>query len=89
MHRRKPRAIVAFHRGTFFLTKKDALSMFYVQAQRWTQVAPKSSQNSTKIAPKLPKMAPRWTQVAPESSQDSPKMAPTLPKMAPLNVQDR
>ena len=40
-----------------------------LQAPKWTQVAPKSSQDSAKIAPTLPKMASK-----------APKRAPTIIK---------
>ena len=83
LHRRRARAILAFHSGMCFLSKSYALSMFHVQATKWTQVAPKSSQDSPKMAPNLPIIAKRWTQVAPKSSQDSPKMGRPCPALSP------
>ena len=47
-------------------SKRYMVLMFDDQASRWTQVAPKPSQDSPKMAPAWPKMAPSWTQVAPK-----------------------
>ena len=47
-------------------SKRYTVLMFDDQASRWTQVAPKPSQDSPKMAPAWPKMAPSWTQVAPK-----------------------
>ena len=47
-------------------SKRYTVLMFDNQASKWTQVAPKPSQDSTKIAPTWPKTAPSWTHVAPK-----------------------
>ena len=47
-------------------SKRYAILMFDDQASRWSQVAPKPSQDSLKMAPTWPKMAPSLTQVAPK-----------------------
>ena len=60
--------------------KRNALSMFDVQAAKWTQVAPKSSQDTPKMAPTWPKIAKVNTS-RPQVFQDSPKMAPICPRI--------
>ena len=42
----------------------------------WTRVAAKFSQDSPKIAPGCPKLAPELTQATLKTSKDSPKIRP-------------
>ena len=63
------------------LSKRYVLSMLDDPAPRWTQVAPKTSQNCPKMASTWPEISPRETQVATKSSQDTFKMASTRPRV--------
>ena len=54
-----------------------------VHTPEWTRVAPKSAQDSHKIAPTWPEMPPNCAQVALESSQKSPKLTISVPKTPP------
>ena len=52
----------------------QVITKIHQHSTRWPQVAPKSSQDSLKMTPGCPKMAPERTQVALKSSQDSFKV---------------
>ena len=58
-----------FHQGMYF-------SGFDLQAPRWTQVAPKSCQDSAKKNPKWPKIASNVSNMAPKIYQMAPKWCP-------------